>query len=208
MDKYSFKRDLAMSRSGLDALPPRTYEQQQRTAELLVAQYHREVDEGRGIPGSVVPAPVYDRFGIGKSGAVVYGRQMVVYVVPIDEHNNNKLLGSVADDDIRKYANANLTDRSVIESIVNSCQWLSLSTLSNVQTVISGYDYEHHTITLNRNGVIGFSESTDWKKILQQAHGAIGKPKRFAIFATYPHYLENIEVSDLLSKELNGEAAN
>jgi hypothetical protein len=191
MDKYSFKRDLAMSRKGLDKLPEKSWEDQQRTKAMLMAQYEKDINEGRGIPGTPVPAPEFDRYGLGKYGPMVYGRRMVVYMVPIDAHNNNPLLDGAGRDTIHKYANADLTDNDVVESIVNSCQWLNQSMFSGAFTVWSGYDYEHNLITLNRNGLVGFSESTHWKKILQQAHGAIGKPKRFAIFATYPHYLVN-----------------
>jgi hypothetical protein len=182
-----------MSRHGVDALPVRTLENERRNSEIRLAQYHKDINEGRGIPGTPVPAPILRCYGFGKYGPMVYGRQMVVYMAPLDANNDNPLLANVSNEHISKYSNARFDDREIIDAFVNSCRLLDLTSFTNAMTVYTGYDYENHTITLNRNGLVGFSESTDWKRILKQAHGAIGKPKKFAIFATYPNYLNDGE---------------
>lgn len=171
-------------------------EQRAATRQIIIDQYHTVYGAGRSKPGTKVVAPEYDRIGICKHGTIVRGKQMVAFMIPLDDKYNNSYLRSVTSDAVVKFKNANFDNEEVIEAIVNSTGYLSGIFNDSVLTVWSGYDYESHTITLNHNGLVGFSETTDWRKVLMQAHGAIGKPKNFAIFKTFPNYLENDEQSN------------
>jgi hypothetical protein len=157
---------------------------------ILVDSYKRQINDGRGIPFTEIDMPVFDKIGIAKQVTIVNRRRKVIFMVPIDAHGNNRYLRSVKSETIHKFTNCNFDDPRAVSIVANSTGITSLCNNAPLH-VHSDYDYEAHTVKLNRNGLIGYVESTNMKEILKQAHGAIGKPKSFAIFESYPEYLQD-----------------
>lgn len=198
MDKYSLHQSLGiMKRSHVKELRPVYHNpsevelaKETNRRNIVVDSYKRQINDGRGVPFTEIPMPVYDRIGIAKQLTIVNKRRKVIFMVPIDDEGNNRHFRGIKNETIHRFTNCNFNDSRAIDIVANSTGITALCNNEHMH-IHTNYDYEAHTVKLNRNGLIGYAESTNMREILKQAHGAIGKPNKFAIFETFPEYLQD-----------------